>query len=186
MAAAGGGRPPSPASPEAAAALAKRTTRSLRYAPTYHLTFSLFTDRRLPNAWDIDRALDEYVRPMLDALAPIHNFTIDTQVQLYATPGDQSEVLSKESLSSFIKAAGGRCRRRLAARRRNQTIRLNDGAETSTSQSWMIPQWDTVSLLPLPKTEAHVSAAALKQPMLTFGPKMNEDVLHLNGSVCLV
>ncbi|TQV98429.1 hypothetical protein V2A60_007829 [Cordyceps javanica] len=171
---ASGNRPLSQA-PEVAEALSKRTTRSLRYSPTYHLTFSLFTDRGLPNSWDIERALEEYIKPVLEVLKPIHNFTIDTQVQLYATPGDQSEVLSKESLSSFINAAewplspsiGGAPTVNFLLYVGNQTIRLDDGPETS--QSWMIPQWGTVYLLPLPKTEAHVSAATLKQPMLTFG-----------------
>ncbi|OAA73671.1 Phosphatidylinositol-glycan biosynthesis class S protein [Cordyceps fumosorosea ARSEF 2679] len=176
---AGGGAAPTP---EAAEALARRTTRSLRYAPAYHLTFSLFTDRALPNAWDVDRALDEHIRPMLAALAPIHNFTIDTQVQLYATPGDQSEVLSREALSSFINAAewplspsiGGAPTVNFVLYVGNQTIRLDEDAEAdaaggSTSQSWTIPQWGSVYLLALPSTEAHVSAATLRRPMLTFG-----------------
>lgn len=169
-----GSRPPSLA-PDAAAALSKRTTRSLRYSPTYHLTFSLFTDGGLPNSWDIEGALDEYIMPMLEVLKPIHNFTIDTQVQLYATPGDQSEVLNKDILSSFINAAewplspsiGGAPTVNFLLYVGNQTIRL-DG-EPDMAQSWMIPQWGTVYLLSLPKTEAHVSAATLKQPMLTFG-----------------
>lgn len=169
-----GGRPPSMTA-EVAEALSKRTTRSLRYAPTYHLTFSLFTDGALPNSWDIEGALDQYIMPMLEVLKPIHNFTIDTQVQLYATPGDQSEILTREALSSFINAAewplspsiGGAPTVNFLLYVGNQTIRLDSEAETS--QSWMIPQWGTVYLLSLPETEGHVSAATLKQPMLTFG-----------------
>lgn len=101
-----------PLSPETAEALAKRTTRSLRYAPTYHLTFSLFTSGAAPSAWDIETAVDRFVRPVLDVLAPIHNFTVDSQVQLYATPGVSGQqlssgkrVLMKDDLSSFINAA---------------------------------------------------------------------------------
>ncbi|RFU74802.1 phosphatidylinositol-glycan biosynthesis class s [Trichoderma arundinaceum] len=162
-------------SAEAAEALSKRTTRSLRYAPTYHLTFSLFTGNALPNTWDIEAALDEYIRPMLDVLRPIHNFTIDTQVQLYAIPGVQSQVLSKDHLSSFINAAewplspsiGKAPTVNFVIYVGNQTVGLN--AEAETSQSWMIPQWGTVYLLSLPDTASHVSTAALKQPMLTFG-----------------
>ncbi|PKK52985.1 hypothetical protein CI102_2720 [Trichoderma harzianum] len=162
-------------SAEAAEALSKRTTRSLRYAPTYHLTFSLFTDNALPNTWDIETALDEYIRPMLEVLRPIHNFTIDTQVQLYAIPGVQSQVLSKDHLSSFINAAewplspsiGKAPTVNFVIYIGNQTVGLD--AEAETSRSWMIPQWGTVYLLSLPDTESHVSTAALKQPMLTFG-----------------
>ncbi|KAJ6437353.1 GPI transamidase component PIG-S [Purpureocillium lavendulum] len=162
-------------SAEDADALAKRTTKSLRYAPTYHLTFSLFTDGAVPSSWDVDRALDDYLRPMLDVLRPIHNFTIDTQVQLYATPGVQSQVLGKEHLASFINAAewplspsiGNAPTVNFVVFVGNQTIGIDSGAETS--QSWMIPQWGTVYLLSLPPTATHVSAETLRQPMLTFG-----------------
>lgn len=160
---------------EATEALAKRTTKSLRYAPTYHLTFSLFTDGAVPSSWDIEAAVDAYMRPMLDVLRPIHNFTIDTQVQLYATPGVQSQVLSKEHLASFINAAewplspsiGGAPTVNFVIFVGNQTIGLDSEAETS--QSWMIPQWGTVYLLSLPPTATHVSVETLKQPVLVFG-----------------
>ncbi|KAF6798237.1 phosphatidylinositol-glycan biosynthesis class S protein [Colletotrichum sojae] len=161
-------------SPEAAESLAKRTTRSLRYSPTYHLSFSLFTSGSVPNTWDVDAAIRDYMKPMLDVLSPIHNFTIDTQVQLYATPGAQSQVLSKDDLASFINAAewplspsiGGAPTVNFLLFVGNQTIGLESGSETS--QSWLIPQWGTVYLLSLPPTTSHVPAATLKQPMLTF------------------
>ncbi|KAH9226417.1 hypothetical protein K456DRAFT_1730963 [Colletotrichum gloeosporioides 23] len=165
---------PQGVSPEAAESLAKRTTRSLRYSPTYHLSFSLFTSGSVPNTWDVEAAIRDYMKPMLDVLSPIHNFTIDTQVQLYATPGAQSQVLSKDDLASFINAAewplspsiGGAPTVNFLLFVGNQTIGLDSGSETS--QSWLIPQWGTVYLLSLPSTTSHVSAAILKQPMLTF------------------
>lgn len=155
--------------------LAKRTSRSLRYATTYHLTFSLFTEGALPSTWDIETAVSEYMQPMLDILSPIHNFTIDTQVQLYATPGAQSQVLQKHDLASFINAAewplspsiGGAPTVNFVIYVGNQTISLESGAETS--QSWMIPQWGTVYLLGLPGDTKHVSSNTLRDPMLTFG-----------------
>ncbi|CAM1508604.1 Fc.00g054520.m01.CDS01 [Cosmosporella sp. VM-42] len=167
-------RPPGMSS-EAAEQLSKRTTRSLRYAPTYHLTFSLFTAGAVPNTWEIEAAIDKYMKPMLDVLGPIHNFTIDTQVQLYATPGAQSQVLSKDDLASFINAAewplspsiGGAPTVNFVIYIGDQTIGLD--TESETSQSWMIPQWGTVYLLSLPETTAHVSSETLKQPILTFG-----------------
>jgi phosphatidylinositol glycan class S len=161
--------------PEVLDTLSKRTTRSFRYAPTYHLTFSLFTSGSLPNTWDIDAAVRNYMKPVLDVLSPIHNFTIDTQVQLYATPGAQSQVLSKEDLASFINAAewplspsiGGAPTINFVVYVGNQTVGLDaDGSQTS--QSWMIPQWGTVYLLPLQATTAYVTSESLKQPMLTF------------------
>ncbi|GAO17901.1 uncharacterized protein UV8b_03253 [Ustilaginoidea virens] len=161
---------------ETAEALSKRTTRSLRYAPTYHLSFSLFTDGAIPSTWDIDSAIREYMKPVLDVLAPIHDFTVDTQVQLYATPGVQSRVLRKEHLASFINAAewplspsiGGAPTVNFIIFVGNQTI-VSDDAQVGSSQSWMIPQWGSVYLLDLPPTEKHVSVQALKKPLLMFG-----------------
>ncbi|KAG6042116.1 hypothetical protein E4U41_005664 [Claviceps citrina] len=163
-------------SAETAAVLSKRTTRALRYAPTYHLSFSLFTDGAVPNTWDIDAAISEYMKPILDVLRPIHNFTIDTQVQLYATPGVQSQTLNKEDLASFVNAAewplspsiGGAPTVNFIIFVGNQTIVSHD-AQVGNSQSWMIPHWGSVYLLPMPSEEKHVPMQALKQPMLMFG-----------------
>ncbi|KAK4223965.1 phosphatidylinositol-glycan biosynthesis class S protein [Podospora fimiseda] len=161
-------------SPETVESLAKRTTRSLKYSPTYHLTFSLFTSGALPSSWDIETAIEEYMKPVLDVLSPIHNFTIDTQVQLYAAPGVQNDVLQKQDLSSFINAAewplspsiGGAPTINFIVFVGNQTIVTSP--ESESSQSWLIPQWGTVYLLSQPWDTTHVSTETLKQPLLTF------------------
>ncbi|KAJ4406197.1 GPI transamidase component [Gnomoniopsis sp. IMI 355080] len=171
--------------PDTAETIAKRTTRSLRYSPTYHLTFSLFTDGPVPNNWDIDAAIEDYMKPVLDVLSPIHNFTIDTQVQLYAAPGVQSQVLNKYDLSSFINAAewplspsiGGAPTVNFIVFVGDHTIGLSpslqdegagEAAVSETSHSWLIPQWGTVYLLNLPSNKPHVMVDDLKQPLLTF------------------
>ncbi|KAK0716683.1 phosphatidylinositol-glycan biosynthesis class S protein [Apiosordaria backusii] len=172
-------------SPETTESLAKRTTRSLKYAPTYHLTFSLFTSGPLPSSWNIEGAIDEYMKPVLEVLSPIHNFTIDTQVQLYASPGVQNQILNKEDLSSFINAAewplspsiGGAPTINFIVFIGNQTI-ANPSQDSPTSQSWLIPQWGTVYLLSLPDDTTHVAAATLKQPLLTF----TSHLLSLTGT----
>ncbi|KAI5857390.1 phosphatidylinositol-glycan biosynthesis class S protein [Durotheca rogersii] len=160
----------------AEASLSKRMTRSLKYSRTYHLTFSLFTNGPTPSSWDVDSAIDEYMRPILDMLGPIHNFTIDTQVQLYASPGVQSQVLTKEDLSSFINAAewplspsiGGSPTVNFVMYVGNQTVGPDPGAlESGSSHSWLIPQWGSVYLLPPPATD-HIRSELLKQPILTF------------------
>jgi GPI-anchor transamidase subunit S len=164
-------------SQEVAEALSKRMTRSFKYSRTYHLTFSLFTGGPSPSSWDITAAIEDYMKPVLDMLGPIHNFTVDTQVQLYAAPGVQSQTLSKEDLSAFVNAAewplspsiGGAPTINFVVYIGNQTIGLESGSEESeTSQSWLIPQWGTVYLLSVPSTQARISTDALKQPVLTF------------------
>ncbi|RWA14405.1 hypothetical protein EKO27_g657 [Xylaria grammica] len=152
--------------------LSKRMTRSMKYSGTYHLTFSLFTDGSSPSSWDIDSAINQYMRPVLDMLKPIHNFTIDTQVQLYAIPGVQSQVLTKEDLSSFINAAewplspsiGGAPTINFVVYVGDQTIGLDS---EETSQSWLVPQWGSVYLLS-PPAATHMPSEFLKQPILTF------------------
>ncbi|EPE03834.1 phosphatidylinositol-glycan biosynthesis class s protein [Ophiostoma piceae UAMH 11346] len=167
--------------PEVADALSKRTMRSLKYAPTYHLTFSMFTGGAAPSSWDIEAAIAQYMQPVLDVLAPIHNFTMDTQVQLYATPGVQSPILtSKQDLSSFINAAewplspsiGGAPTINFIVYAGNQTIQsqvqsqVDNGGGSETSQSWLIPQWGSVYLLPA--DASHVPTDSLREPLLTF------------------
>ncbi|KAL2890504.1 GPI transamidase component PIG-S -like protein [Ceratocystis lukuohia] len=160
-------------------ALDKRTTRLLQYAPTYHLTFSLFTAGATPNGWDVESAIRQYIEPMLTVLKPIHNFTIDTQVQLYSPPGVHSPVLGKEDLSSFINGAEWSLPPAIGEAPTinfilfvgNQTIQLaqsNPQSEPGTSQSWLIPKWGSVYLLPLPSDVDYVPADILKDPMLTF------------------
>jgi len=130
------------------------------------------------------------MKPVLDVLSPIHNFTIDTQVQLYATPGVQNQVLTKEDLSSFINAAewplspsiGGAPTINFIVFVGNQTIltapQANPDDADHTSQSWLIPQWGTVYLLPLPADTTHVSTDKLRQPLLTF----TSHLLSLTGT----
>lgn len=138
-------RSPKALAPDVAASLAKWTTRSMKYSRTYHLTFSLFTPTSTPSSWNIEAALEEHMKPLLAALAPISNFTIDTQVQLYATPGVSGAVLKKEDLSGFINAAewplspsiGG-------APTVNFIVYVGDMEVEGGGKSWLIPQWGGV------------------------------------------
>lgn len=168
------------------------SSSSLRYAPTYHLTFSLFSHGSSPNQWEIESAVDTYMRPILDVLRPIHNFTIDTQVQLYATPGvqkksdnqdvndenvqQQRKMLEKEDLASFINAAEWPLSPSIGGAPTVNFIVYVDSSDDLTigpnaSRSWMIPQWGSVYLLPgtsLSSSSNIVTADLLRQPLLTF------------------
>jgi phosphatidylinositol glycan class S len=142
-------RSPKALAPEMANALAKRTTRSMKYSGTYHLTFSLFTASATPSSWNIEAALEEYMKPLLHSFASISNFTIDTQVQLYAHPGVDGKLLKKEDLSGFINAAewplspsiGG-------APTINFILYVGDMEIEGGGNSWLIPQWGGVVIQP--------------------------------------
>ncbi|KAE8447006.1 hypothetical protein EG329_011140 [Mollisiaceae sp. DMI_Dod_QoI] len=138
-------RSPKALSPDVAESLAKWTTRSMKYSRTYHLTFSLFTPTATPSSWDIEAALEEHMKPLLASFSEISNFTIDSQVQLYATPGVSGNVLKKEDLSGFINAAewplspsiGG-------APTVNFILYVGDMEVEGGGKSWLIPQWGGV------------------------------------------
>ncbi|KAF7935018.1 uncharacterized protein EAE98_003063 [Botrytis deweyae] len=158
-------RSPKALAPEVADTLAKWTTRSLKYSGTYHLTFSLFTPTATPSSWDIEAALEEHMKPLLDSFTSISNFTIDTQVQLYATPGVSGNVLRKEDLSGFINAAewplspsiGG-------APTINFILYAGDMEVEGGGKSWLIPQWGGVVI------QSDISD--LRPAMLTFSTQL--------------
>lgn len=67
--------------------LRKRAVRAVKYARTYHLTFSLFTPGAEPSSWPIESVLRRDMAPLLAALSPLSNFTLDSQIQLFASAG---------------------------------------------------------------------------------------------------
>lgn len=152
-------------SSETAAELQRRSARALKYAPTYHLTFSLFTPNASPSAWHIETALKQYLSPFLETFSSISNFTVDTQVQLYATfspsirqPEFDEELkawtLRTEDLSGFVNAAewplspsigeGPTVNFALYAPDRSQSPLL---IKPGGASSWLVPQWGGVAIL---------------------------------------
>ncbi|KAL8986272.1 MAG: hypothetical protein Q9205_000256 [Flavoplaca limonia] len=154
-----------PLSPELASRLASRATRALRYAPTYHITISLFTPNAWPSSWEIESAIAQYLTPLLASASVISNFTIDTQTQLYASfspsvqepqydAGRDVWTLREEDLSSFINAAEWPLNPSIGAGPTlNFIIYVPDSTTTplvikdSQATSWLIPQWGGVMIL---------------------------------------
>ena len=184
-------RPIRSLNPEMAARLASRMTRSLKYAPTYHVTISLFTPSALPSSWDIEAALAEYFTPLLDSISPVSNFTVDTQVQLYATlspsvhaPEYDSKhgiwTLQEEDLSGFINAAEWPLSPSIGAGPTlNFVVYVPDPSTSplvvkgSQASSWLIPQWGGVFILNPedaigPSSETKLSKEVIQPALLTF------------------
>ncbi|EME48927.1 hypothetical protein DOTSEDRAFT_49301 [Dothistroma septosporum NZE10] len=161
---ANGLRRPAGLSREQASELDRRTTRAFKYAPTYHLTFSLFTQAATPSAWQIDEALHDYIQPLLSPLSAISDFTIDTQVQLFASlspsiPGPVFDDTKNQwrldyaDLTGFVNAAEWPLNPSIgegptinfvlyvpAPDKRPLAIDDNGGS------SWIIPQWGGVQI----------------------------------------
>ncbi|KAL8808311.1 MAG: hypothetical protein Q9182_000131 [Xanthomendoza sp. 2 TL-2023] len=152
-------------SPELAARLAGRATRALKYAPTYHITISLFSPNAWPSSWDIESAIAEYLTPLLDSASIISNFTIDTQTQLYASFSSSVQdpqyddsrgvwTLRGQDLSGFINAAEWPLSPSIGVGPTlNFIIYVPDSSTTplvikeSQATSWLIPQWGGVMIL---------------------------------------
>ncbi|KAJ5492538.1 hypothetical protein N7539_001284 [Penicillium diatomitis] len=183
-----------------AESISRRLRRSMKYADTYHLSFSLFTPGAAPTSWDIEAAIQEYLAPLLFAFTPISNFTIDTQVQMYATfspmapPPLFDEVesawtLKKEDLSAFINAAEWPLNPSIGnGPTLNFVLYVPDPSQSpmvvkeNRASSWIIPQWGGVFLLnpPLETTDssgsrtnpAHLSQDSLRPAFMTFSHQL--------------
>ncbi|KZF26077.1 putative GPI transamidase component PIG-S [Xylona heveae TC161] len=190
-------------SPNLTANIERRSTRSFKSSPTYHLTLSLFSPNSVPSSWDIEAALEEYLSPLLEALDPLSNFTIDTQVQLYASfspsvqePRFDAELgawtLRREDLSGFINAAEWPLSPSIGtgptvnfilyvpAEDKAPLVVGNNGAS-----SWLIPQWGGVSILnpptantSRPRIPEHLTKEDLRPALAVF----SHQLLSLLGS----
>jgi phosphatidylinositol glycan class S len=175
--------------------VSKRVGRSLKYAETYHLSFSLFTPGSQPSSWDIEDAIQEYLVPLLDAFAPISNFSIDTQVQLYASfsptsphpeydEGSQQWTLKEEDLSSFINAAEWPLSPSIGSGPTINFVLYVPAAtqsplvvKESLATSWIVPQWGGVAIVNPPVTAdainpPHLFKDSLKPALLTFSHQL--------------
>ncbi|KAF1366125.1 hypothetical protein EJ07DRAFT_93639 [Lizonia empirigonia] len=180
-------------SPEQRAELDRQSTRALKYAPTYHLTFSLFSPSYVPSAWNIEEALQTYLAPLLESFSGISNFTVDSQVQLYATfspsihqPEYEDHLkawtLRKEDLSGFVNAAEWPLSPSIGAGPTVNFILYVPDANQSpllvkenAGNSWLIPQWGGVHILNLPSgldTPNTLTAEALAPAMHTFSDQL--------------
>ncbi|KAF1941539.1 hypothetical protein EJ02DRAFT_347519 [Clathrospora elynae] len=180
-------------SPETSAQLERQSTRALKYAPTYHLTFSLFSPSYAPSAWDIETALRTYISPLLESFSGISNFTVDTQVQLYATfapsvrqPEYDEETkawtLRKEDLSGFVNAAEWPLSPSIGKGPTvNFIVYVPDHTQSpllvneNAGNSWLIPQWGGVHILNLQSesdTPSALTTEMLAPAMHTFSNQL--------------
>ena len=181
--------------PELASKLTNRLKRSIKYAPIYHLTISLFTPTTSPSDWEIEAAIAEYLSPLLASLSVISNFTVDTQIQLHAKfapsmrlPEFDEEArvwtLREEDLSSFINSAEWPLSPSTGAGTTlNFILYVPDPATSpllvkgSHASSWLIPQWGGVAILnPVDTNQTStvnfLRKEALQPALLTFSHQL--------------
>ncbi|GAA5906018.1 hypothetical protein JCM6882_003537 [Rhodosporidiobolus microsporus] len=100
-----------------AAALAQPDSRVVKFSPHYKLVFSLLNqDSSAGSAvldWDVHTLLSTHIRPFLSSLSPLHNFTIESQVQYFAPLAvnlheeDEKEgaYVEEDDLRAFVNSA---------------------------------------------------------------------------------
>jgi phosphatidylinositol glycan class S len=146
----------------------------------------------MPSAWDIEGALQNAINPLLSRLSSISQFTVDTQVQLYASfspsiagplydDSTREWKLQNSDLSGFINAAewplspgigsGPTINFVLFVPSKDQSPLVL--AETG-GNSWLIPQWGGVQILnPSGKQPAKLTTKDLEPVMLTFADQLS-------------
>ncbi len=179
-------------SSEERAVLDARTTRAFKYASTYHLTFSLFASSGSPSSWDVEQALQDTIYPLLEKISPVSQFTVDTQVQLWASfspsiagpqynPSSREWQLQRSDLSGFINAAEWPLSPSIGAGPTINFVLYVPSREQSPlvlgetgGNSWIIPQWGGVQILnPTGKQTTILTADDLRPVMLTFADQLS-------------
>lgn len=177
----------------------KQITRAYKPSPEFHLTFSLLTASGAPSSWDIQEALDENIKPLLQALSTTARIDVTTQVQLYSAyspavhplvvEGREGMLLQQKDLTAFVNAAewplapsigdGPTLNFVLYVPAVDQIpLRIEDNDETS----WLIPQWGGIQILNPPlladsdsdisTLSAHLSKDMLQQSFQTFASQL--------------
>jgi GPI-anchor transamidase subunit S len=163
-----------------ASSVVQRETRSLNYAPSYHLTFSLFTAGPAPSSWDIEAALRSHIQPWVSALASTSNFSITTQVQLFSAFSDSVRTMADdttngtfihhEDLSAFVNAAEWPLSPSIGSGPTINFVLYVPLAKQSPLKiwgidetAWLIPQWGGICILN-PPLVTHPETAKLSVP----------------------
>ncbi|EGN92894.1 hypothetical protein SERLA73DRAFT_98679 [Serpula lacrymans var. lacrymans S7.3] len=150
-----------------------REQRVVQYAARYRLAFSLLNEDaslgQTITGWDVDNAIAEYLSPTLSSLSVLHNFTIESQVQLHAplafapqpvTVGnDSAHGLSQEDLTVFINSAHWTLSSSVSndpvlhfvlfvpSSTQKPLYILDDFGSPTDSSSFLLPQWGGVFIL---------------------------------------
>ena len=149
---------------DVASTVVQRETRSLNYAPSYHMTFSLFVAGPAPSSWDIETALRFHIQPWISALANTSTFTITTQVQLFSTFSDSVRTMADETtngtfihhedLSAFVNAAEWPLSPSIGSGPTINFVLYVPAAKQSPlkiwgvdGSAWLIPQWGCICIL---------------------------------------
>ncbi|KAF9114620.1 GPI transamidase component [Mortierella sp. AM989] len=148
----------------------KDQLKAVKYAPGYQLTFSLFSGDASNGVreWKIQEAINAYLTPILKSMSVVSTFTVESQVQHYAsltfTPqldSDNNEYyLTPDLLPNFINAAEWSLASTVTSlpslnfltfvpkpSESPLTIKSGPSSPRSKTNSFLIPRWGGIAIL---------------------------------------
>ncbi|KAI0066818.1 hypothetical protein BV25DRAFT_1795711 [Artomyces pyxidatus] len=168
-----------------------------KYAPRYRLAFTMLNEDaaggRPVVGWDVQEAISRHLSPILDQVADLHNFTIESQVQFhsplafapYEIKSDNEEIhgLTQEDLKVFVNSAEWT----LSSSVSNDPVLhfilfipsvphtplriLDNDHNPTSSNAFILPQWGGIVLLNLPpdtSSPPHLSEGDLAHTFSIF------------------
>ena len=142
--------------------LERQLARAAKPSPTYHLTFSLFTASGAPSSWEVQKALDDHINPLISAMAATAEINIATQIQLYSSYSpsiapiqlDEGFQINQNDLTAFVNAAdwplspsigSGPTLNLIVYVPSREQVPLS--IEGGSGNGWLIPQWGAITIL---------------------------------------
>ncbi|KAF9336239.1 hypothetical protein BG006_009297 [Podila minutissima] len=178
---------------------AKEQLKAVKYAPGYQLTFSLFSGDASNGVrgWKVQEAISAYMTPFLRSMSTISKFSIESQVQHYASLTFEPKLdlvknehyLTPDSLSNFINAAEWSLASTVSSfpslnflvyvpKSNDSPLVIKQGPEhTSTTDSFLIPRWGGITILNRSNSSVDantISVKELEQVMDVFLTQLRE------------
>ncbi|RMD42158.1 hypothetical protein DV735_g2947, partial [Chaetothyriales sp. CBS 134920] len=146
--------------------------RAAKASPAYHLTFSLFTATGAPSSWDVQKAIDRHIRPLVTTLADTVDIRIATQVQLYSSYApsiepikvDEGFRIRQNDLTAFVNAAEWPLSPSIGFGPTLNLIiyvphpdQMPLGVEAGETDGWLVPQWGGIFIINPPLSPDEVT-----------------------------
>ncbi|KAF9979761.1 hypothetical protein BGZ65_006054 [Modicella reniformis] len=162
----------------------KDQLKTVKYAPGYQLTFSLFSGDASNGVreWKVQEAINTYLAPFLKSMSSVSNFIVESQVQHYASltfkPQQDSDAneyyLTQDSLPHFINAAEWSLASTVTSlpslnfliyvpkpSESPLVIKNGPSAPKSPTNSFLIPRWGGITILNRDNNTSTLSAAVI-------------------------
>ncbi|KAG0163548.1 hypothetical protein DFQ30_011391 [Apophysomyces sp. BC1015] len=176
--------------------------RTLKYSSRYQITFSLMNNnpQSMSLDWDIREATKSYLYPLLNELSLVSNFTVDSQIQNYASLSMKPKLQEKlgkpthyyfdqDHLPHFVNSAEWNLASTISSHPTINFILYVPSADQSplwiydsqneplSSNAFLIPRWGGVAIKNLPKSALteksyRLSKKDLKPTMKIFASQL--------------